>query len=472
MKFRICAALTLSLILSACATSGGRRQIIHVHTNSPGAKVYQDGELLGQAPLLAEIPRKSSLQLTAENGKSKTEAELDGQYRWGRSFAGNLGFLSWAPIGWATDLLTGAAWEYADDVTLDFPASQQGRYQPPVLIAVAPPLAAHPNIADEVGRLISADLSGKQTWATVLSYNQSLPVFNDHDMDNDGQGDKADRYEAAYRLKASKIYLGTVDISSDPQKVLVKGELQDVLNPADSKSMDFAFDKSLTPSIYDVGWADRNSEVVNLLPNSIFIIPASGRTSLTINEQNVQAEEVSSEGFIEKTTQYLAAISLKNFLPPSKRQEWRYHFRLTPSLSFSYAREQFNEIPSLKDVQFKRFHTDVGWGPSFNYGNNRYNLYLNIFPTLAYDTISTEWQGRGYREDSLGVTVGLELGAMIFIKERWSVQIFSRSASVPEGMWSNIISDVTNTPTTVDSASFVAAGIALGYTFPNKDLPF
>ncbi|QLY25781.1 hypothetical protein [Bdellovibrio sp. KM01] len=472
MKFRICAALTLSLILSACATSGGRRQIIQIRSNSPGAKVFLDDQLLGQAPLLAEIPRKSSLQLNAVDGKSKASTELDGHYRWGRSFAGNLGFLSWAPVGWATDLLTGAAWEYQDDVNLDFSESQQGNYQPAVFIAIAPPIATHPNIADEVGRLISADLSTKQTSTTVLPYNQTLSVFNDHDMDNDDQGVKSDRYEAAYHLKASKIYLGTVDISSDSQNVLVKGQLQDVLNPAESKSMDFAFDKSLTPSIYEVGWTDRSSEVISLLPNSIFIIPASGRTSLTINEQNVSAEEVSSEGFVEKTTQYLAAISLKNFLPPSKRKEWRYHFRLTPSLSFSYAREQFNDIPALKDVQFKRFHTDAGWGPSFNYGNNRYNLYLNIFPTVGYDSITTEKQGRDYREDSLGVTVGLEVGAMLFFKERWSIQVFSRSATVPEGMWSNIISDVTNTPTTVDSAAFVAAGFALGYTFPNKDLPF
>ncbi len=472
MTLKTCAVLFLTLILSACATSGGRRQVVHIHTNSPGAKIYQDDQLLGQAPLLTEVPRKSSLLLTASNDKSKTQENLDGHYRWGRSFAGNLGFLSWAPVGWATDLLTGAAWNYPEDVYVNFPDAQIGNYKPPAVAAVAPLLATHPNIADEVGRLISADLATKETSMTVLSYNQSLPTFNDFGLDNDGQGNKADLYDSAYRLKASKIYLGTVDISSDPQKVLVKGQLQDILNPEDTKPMDFSFDKSLTPSIYEVGWADRNSELISLLPNSIFIIPASGQTSLTIDNQNVTADEVSSDGFVEKTTQYLTAISLKNFLPPSKRKEWRYHFRLTPSLSFSYAREEFNDISSLRGVQFKRFHTDVGWGPSFNYGNNRFNLYFNIFPTVGYDTVSTEWQGQDYREDNLGVTVGIELGFMMFIKERWSIQLFSRSASVPEGMWSDIISDVTKTPTKVDSASFIGGGIAVGYTFPNKDLPF
>jgi hypothetical protein len=466
------AAIILTLIISACASSGGRRQVVKINSTPPGVKVFHDEELLGQTPFLTELPRKSSTEIFATDDNSKKQYTINGKYRWGRSFAGNLGFISLAPYGWLTDLITGAAWEYQEEIFLDLPPTKATGYLAPTTIAVAPPLSSHPNISDEVGGLISSDLSAGQAPGTVLSYNQTLPVFNDHSIDNDDHGGKTDLYETAYKTKATKVYFGSIDTLSNSDKVLVTGELRDVFNPELSKKMDFAFDKSLTPSLYDVGWAERRSEFLTLMPNSIFVIPTSSSTSLTINDQEVTADEVPANGFFEQTSRLLSAISLKNFLPPSKRPEWRYHFRLTPNLSFSYAREQFDEIPALDGVQFERFHTDIGWGPSFNYGNNRFNLYFNIFPTLGYDTVSTEWQGQSYREDNLGVTLGVELGFMMFIKERWSIQIFSRSASIPPGMWSEIISDVTKTSTDVDSASFIGGGIAVGYTFPNKDLPF
>ena len=445
---------------------------MRINSETPGADVYVKNELVGETPLLIRVPRDRHLWVILKGQDQEDAFELNGEYRTGRAFWGNFAFLTLAPIGMGVDLLTGASWKYHESYLFPFSFSRTAKAnQAPKTLAVAPLLSDHPNISDEVGALVSTALKKKFSEVKVMPYSESLNTFNDYNMDFDSPGDESDHIESAYELKAESFYFGEIDTSSKSDKVIVRGHLKNIVQDTPDKEMNFEFDSKNISSVDEVGWKHRHSDLISWLPNSVFLDFSNSSTQLQIDNKTVQASSSGLDGALGKVADYLSAISFKNFKLPSKRPEWRFHLRFSPTASLSYAREKFND-PALSDIQFERFHADAGWGPSLNYGNNKMNFYFNLYPLLGYDVITSKDAVKNYREEAVGLNLGAEMGYIYFFREHWALRLFSRSANVNSTLWQNIIQDITKTTAQVQTASLQTSGISIGYVFSNKDLPF
>ncbi|MCB0384363.1 MAG: PEGA domain-containing protein, partial [Bdellovibrionales bacterium] len=99
------------LFLTGCAslTHNGRNQVVVVDSRPSGAEVVYQGKVVGLTPALVEVERgkKVEVEVRHQEAGSKT-LRLKADYRWGRSFAGNLVWLSLAPVGWFVDLIKGS----------------------------------------------------------------------------------------------------------------------------------------------------------------------------------------------------------------------------------------------------------------------------------------------------------------------------------------------------------------------------
>jgi len=470
-------ALSLSsLLFTACASVGDLDQAILVRSAPSGAEVTHDGKVLGHTPLLTRIPRQHSNELTLKLNDEEVKHPLKTRYRWGRSFGGNWALLSFAPVGWITDFVTGAAWNYRPEFTVEgFKSTSPGLKGPDSAIAIAPPLSVHPNISDEVGNQLTPKLREylkSENAPHVLSYESTLNIFNDYAWDYDNAGSRSESYEVYSKTGANKIFFSKIDTASDPNNVLVQGEVRDILDPSTNRKINLTVDKALVPAIHDVGWSTRKENIVTLLPNSVYLDFSTSRTKLEINEEEVNASPRDTDGLLGQVYRYLSAVSFRNVTPPSKRPEWRYQFHLSPSASFSYAKEEFENYAPLANIDFQRTHIDIGWGPNFNYGNNHWNLFFNIFPLVNYDSVSATHNGKDYRAEDYGLKLGIELGVTYFFTQRFSLKFASRAANINTEMWESVIYDITGNETKIESASFATTGLSIGYTFPNKDLPF
>lgn len=116
-------ALLPTLWLSGCATIfGSHLQVVTVQSNVAGAEVLVDGVVVGQTPYSGQLKRASSrMIIVRKEGLGQHVLNLQGKVR--PLFFGNI--TSGHSTGSTTDLMTGAAYEYAPSsyfVTLAPPA--------------------------------------------------------------------------------------------------------------------------------------------------------------------------------------------------------------------------------------------------------------------------------------------------------------------------------------------------------------
>ena len=234
MRFSAClTTITCSFIFAACATIGDHDQGILVRSTPSGASVYQNEQLLGTTPLLTRVHRNHDGHLDLQLGNEHQQLKLESKYRWGRSFGGNFALLSLAPLGWGLDLLNGSAWSYEPEyLVTTFKNSAPNYVVSNDSIAIAPPIAAHPNISDDVGTQLSVLFREKfkDLNISVEPYSKTLSTFNDYDWDYDYQGTEADRYEVYSKLHVNKVFYSSLNTTSDPQHILVKGKIRDILH--------------------------------------------------------------------------------------------------------------------------------------------------------------------------------------------------------------------------------------------------
>lgn len=384
--------------------------------------------------------------------------------------------MSLAPVGWGIDFLTGTAWNYQPEYQVSGfkGAPPKVMNQGSDAIAIAPPLSQHPNISDDVGTQLGFLFQDKFKGLPVRvePYQKTLSTFNDYDWDFDYQGTEPDRYEIYSKLKVNKVFYSSLDTTSDPQSVIVRGKLRDILHPEVDTDVEFRLNKHSIQSVHELGWSSRKSEIISWLPNSVYLDMSTSNTALHIDDREYSTSPSTSDDFIGQASKYLSAISLRHVTPPSRRPVWRYQFHLVPTASFSYATESFENFSPLEGITFERIHTDIGWGPSFNYGNNKFNFFFNIIPIVTYDYVTANVNQRDYREQNFGAGLAAETGIMFFFTNSWNLKFFSRSATSNIESWKRIIHDIAGPQYQITSASFVTAGLAVGYIFSNKDLPF
>ncbi|MBX9769693.1 MAG: hypothetical protein K2X47_20615, partial [Bdellovibrionales bacterium] len=138
-----CLPLALAVLISGCATFQGHKQRVKVVSTPPGAQIRSGEGVLGVTPQFVELKRGKKKKIWIQWGENLElpAQDLKTTYRWRESFFANLIFLSYAPVGWAVDYLSGTAWEYDSKLEFKGPAAAKPfqEKQDEVRIAIAPP---------------------------------------------------------------------------------------------------------------------------------------------------------------------------------------------------------------------------------------------------------------------------------------------------------------------------------------------
>ncbi len=197
--------------LSGCATIIDKDQVVLVKSEPPGAAVFYKGKNEGETPVLVKVKSAHHDEILVRLGESKKAIELNGDYRWGRSFFGNLMYLSLAPIGWVTDFVSGHAWQFHPDYAVQF-ANSAGVRPPSKAIsqrktlAIAPPLFAHANLSDEVGAHLEEKLRNDFPNYEILPFGQTVEKFDTQGFDFESQDLSANRNRIFFEAKVDKIF--------------------------------------------------------------------------------------------------------------------------------------------------------------------------------------------------------------------------------------------------------------------------
>ena len=99
--------------LPGCAslTYESLHQYVLVRSEPEGADIYSGDEKVGVTPAYIEIHRATRAELTLKTSIESKNLSLKSRYRWESSFWPNFVFVTFAPLGWAMDLVSGGAWQ-------------------------------------------------------------------------------------------------------------------------------------------------------------------------------------------------------------------------------------------------------------------------------------------------------------------------------------------------------------------------
>ena len=408
-------------IISGCATFTDPRQLLIFRSQPPGAHVLTlQGELLGITPLTKELSRQKSLSLLVRTENETQKLELKGHYRWDRSFAGNLAFLTLAPAGWVTDFFSGAAWEFPVEQEVSFQGSSarprkkssSASSSGVVRVLIAPPRSIHPDISDELGPQIEERLKSLHLpHHEILHYQNFLPLFESLEIDGTAPLTLMQTLRLAKAAGVEQIYVSELDTS---EKIAhVHGFLKDPTQETEEK-LDFDLPSQQISSLSEFGWIGKKSNFASLLPNSTFIDFGQTRSSFRVNNVSSDATASAASDGLGNVTQYLSAISLRKMIPPSSRENWRFSFDWVPTASFSRAQEIVEGFPGAENDHFIRLHLDAGYGANIAYGSNQWSFYASPFLLLGYNKISTDSTGSYIQSDSTDLTVASSLERCTF----------------------------------------------------------
>lgn len=473
---KICFVLSF-LCLSACATWDNPGEYAAIRSQPSNAQIRQNGKLVGVTPAIVFIPRgKDNSEFTLSLRGETQSLVLKRKYKWGKSFGRNLIFFSLAPIGWITDLITHAAWQPESNGSVKFSFSDDESDRKKISkgeeLAIAPPRSIHPDISDEMAPYIEKEIRRKYPQYWIRPYESTISTFSAFSVDFDNDLKLEDSTQLYGRLGVKKIATSSLNTEGRRTKATIR--INDFFSPETDFSTEVELPEESSEIVKKYDWMGVRREYLYWLPNAVFLDFGDSATSLTMdNKDQHRAKSYSSDDFVGKVSSVVSTIGFRRIILPSRRDEWRYRFRLVPTGSFSYAKEVFpTASATIRNIVFTRTHADIGWGPSFNYENFRWNLYFNFLPLVTYDSIVTSNATHDFDFDELGVNFGAELGLMYFFKSGWTLRLYSRSATIPLDLWKKLWPQVSGTNERVDGASFISSGLAIGYVIPNKDLPF
>lgn len=473
-KLRIGGLTGLALLSGACATNSGlgREQLIYVESNPPGVRVLQKGRNLGETPGLVRIQRGRTAELVFERGSQEKRVELPGRYRWSESFFANLVFLSYAPIGWITDLVTGAAYENEDPKPVFFGNASRSRQSSTDLgkavILIAPPVGESVLASDEAARFWSQELRRRYPGAQILDYRDTLNAFLDRGFDYDAKSASLDRRrQLLYETQADEIFFS--DVTFKGSDLWVKGYFENAKGEkvAEIDALSVNGEKSEQKL---TSWKRELDEWFEIVPNN-FGVEASGandqlRVARDPNEITYVSQQISDRTTIGSVFSSLEGISIGRLQVPRLDQSWRFKFSFTSAARFSYRHFYFPEFSELALVDFRYFRVGAGIGPELGWSNYRSYFYLKMIPLISYHQISWNQPGGGREvREVTPLETQVELGYIYFYNEKINFRAFSRSVSGSTDLWNGISQRINPMAPKITSPSEVIAGLAFGYNF-------
>lgn len=459
----------LLTIVSGCATvrSSGTKQALLVQTSPPGASLNVKGRSAGQSPKYILIDRGHEMSVDVASAEGPIRVPLKKSYRWGQSFFPNLIFLSFAPIGWLVDLVSGAAWEAQPPPTLQvrLSAADQAIARAPKradVVAIAPPLTDQLNLSDTGGQAIESQLNKEK--ANVIPYQSSLPTFLGNDYDYDGAPKQEDRAALYYALGATKIYESTVVPQDD--HFILKARERNVY----TGTLHSGFQVRLEPESSIDRVFTKNVWWSRLLPNTLAVDFVDTRIQLQRGDKSYDLTNTNDDAWWAVTMRYLSALNITSLPPRRYGRSARWAFNLVPVLRVSRREVVATSLPSINPLdttneEYTRWLLSGGYGGEVGWQVSRHYLYFNAAPVLYWSQISWKAAEQNRSVTNIGVQFAGELGYILYFNTNWHARFFSRTQQEDAAGWSEALNTRLPSSAEATTASLLVAGISVGYRF-------
>jgi hypothetical protein len=466
MKMKgIAAAIAASFLFTGCAlmTGHGRRQVLLVRSDPPGATIITREGVQGVTPKYILISRDqiSSLKLEDPSGRQEKTYPLSGRYRWQDSFVPNLIFLSYAPVGWLVDLLTKSAWQLQDPPVIELKPWPAPKEKTERVIAIAPPRADSLYLADQVAANLENHARRRYPNDTILPYKETVRYFSKNSYDFDSRPDPDGWRELHYSLKATHLLESRV--TDEHLSFKVETALWDVYSRAeiDREDLDMKLDDDSTVT----AGRKKLGRFFNLIPNTVRVDFSNRVSELEVDGEKYEAEYESSDSFMEKSYKYLGAIGFSYMARPRPESGGTWKFSFVPLVSGSYRRMRFSGIPLVEDHTFTRWDFVAGVGPELGYQVGNSYTYVNYIPTVGWTHMTWQDDNGDHRLTRYPFSGAVEGGYTYFLSDHIVLRAFARSFTEDEELWREVISEVQGAEPQVNSARNVLTGLSIGYHF-------
>lgn len=434
-----------------------------------GADVYQDGKKIGTTDAFVFVDRskRPEVELRFPDGRRKA-ISLQTKFRWKDSFAKNLIFLIYAPLGWSVDLMTGNAWDIEDpSVWTNTPSqvkNQHKKPQTPLVFAIAPPQYGYLAQSDDAALALEPVLRKQYPGAIVLPYRKTLPIFTSHGYDFNAKPDENDKRRIYQQLAANRVFESTLTDANNG--IVLDGQSTDVFSGQTGMKTTVAFHdpKTTTESSSFSVWGPRH-RLLYLLPNNLSIDVGRRDMALSINGQNHTAADARTDSLLDQTSAYVGAIGLTHQERPRAERNSHWRFNFVPAMTFSHNRSRFWQVPEIADVTFERWRIAAGLGPEvgWQYGNGY--TYFNALPEGSFTSISAQDETSRHTTQRFSVDLSAEIGFLYYITDGFNVRLFSRSVNEDKQSWSRAFESVSKSKFDIDGVTWTYVGFSVGYTF-------
>jgi len=457
-------SLFSAFLFSSCATLRGEKQRMTWVTHPRGAKVYFEGSEIGQTPAFLEIPRRraSSVSLVFPEGQ-KVDQPLVGSYRWVDSFLFNFVWAGiGAPIGWAIDYLTGAAWEYEPIPPIQTAFLDPKETPARRLISVAPPLASPEVLSDELGMKLVERMKGRaKAGDQVRDFHETQGVFSSYSYDSSHPVNKLYQDRLYFELGSSHI----LETQAERQDggILLHARLVDAFTREEtdrfSETVPYSELKNGKTNFWTV-----LSSLSSIVPNTIFF-DYSRAVLYFPSDFNALIYSPVTENK-QTGLEYLASFSIRNTRSP-RLNLWNGVFRFIPDANLYNSGFHFDRPAgsnSLSNASFRWISLSAGVGAEAGLESPLGYFYLDLVPSLAMNwvvgptetssLVSLEWVG--------------ELGYSVFLSDRIAFRFFWRGTTGSASQWGQILSQASGDsikPAWVFQGMY---GLAVGFYFPES----
>lgn len=466
-------------LFTGCAsmTRDGSHQTVLIRSEPPGATIFFQGKNVGRTPELIEIERSIRPEIELNTATGKQEYELPTKYRWGKSFGRNFVFLTYAPIAWLVDFLTGTAWEVKDTDPIPIKLSKNDLGSPkpvhkPPHAVIAPPRSSSVTMSDEGGRALERSLretyQAKPDSGLVRPYEETLPLFIEQEYEF-GTSDVNSRRRLQKALKADTLYESFVEPDADGW--LLKSEAHDVYEQTRKPGPTLRLGRDAAgPLVFGVGfglkpwWA-------RILPDTIGLDFVNEQMKLNLLGATYDLTPVHVEEWWATGLRYISAINISS--TPDRRREFqsRWEFGAVPSLSFSRKTLKVSGLPPSPGVfletqpEFTRWSLAGGYGLEVGYLFGRHYVYFDVIPIFNWSQISWRQNAEDRHATRATISGRTEFGYSYVFDSNWVMKLFTRSQGENNELWQDVFIARLGSSYLPSAAQAIVTGITFGYRF-------
>jgi hypothetical protein len=460
--------LMLSGVLSGCASSTERRrhQYVYIQSEPPGATILDKGREIGSTPGLVRLRRDRNHTLELKRADEQKLLVLETKYAWNESFVGNLVFSSLAPLGWLTDLATGASWNYQDPEPVKLSSTKAVKMKT-LRLAIAPPIAESFTFSDEAAQYWEKQLPKLYPEMQVIPFTSSLPLFQEIGYDYDEQPNDEQRHrQLLFDLQADRIFFSQVRKAKNA--AVLHAELKDHSGKIlEEKSAE-------APLVSQESWKNSALEMIpswfQFIPNTVGVEFSGTNTYLSDNLVQYNGIETQQGSTFGKALSYLQALTLSHLQIPRIDRPPRWRNLFTPAARFSYKTVFFPDFAKLADVDFIDLQAGIGIGPESGYQSGKHYTYFRGIPLWSFHQIDWHQPGGGNESMTVGsLDFQFEFGYLYFLNDRMSIRLFSKATSAGTNLWNSVAQRVNPTTPPLTTAGDSYSGFAIGYTFDLSD---